>query len=54
MAEKLRVTNCIADCIRLAIPQATEWQRIGNQIDTAMIFSRSDFVNMQGDGGAVG
>jgi len=24
---------------RLAIPQATEWQRIGNQINAAMIFA---------------
>jgi hypothetical protein len=29
-AKKLRVADCIADCIRLAIPQATEWQRIGD------------------------
>jgi len=21
------------DCVRLAVPQATEWQRIGDQID---------------------
>jgi hypothetical protein len=28
----LRVANRIADCIRLAVPQATEWQRIGNEI----------------------
>jgi hypothetical protein len=28
----------------LAVPQPTEWQRIGNQIDAAMIFARSDFV----------
>jgi hypothetical protein len=26
--------------------QATEWQRVGNQIDTAMIFARADFVNV--------
>ena len=29
-AEKLRVADCVADCIRLSVPQATEWQRIGN------------------------
>ena len=28
---------------RLAIPQPTEWQRIGNQIDAAMIFGRTQF-----------
>jgi hypothetical protein len=27
------------------IPQS-EWQRIGNQIDAAMIFARADFVNV--------
>ena len=42
----MKVPNdCIADRIRLAVPQATEWQRIGNQIDAAMIFARADFVN---------
>ncbi len=28
------------------VPQPTEWQHIGNQIDAAMIFARSDFVGM--------
>jgi hypothetical protein len=28
------------------MPQATEWQRIGNQIDAAMIFAGPDFVNV--------
>src|SRR6266481_1560899 len=36
----------VADCVGFAIPQATEWQRIGNQIDAAMIFSRADFVSV--------
>src|SRR5262249_49499775 len=26
--------------------QPTEWQRIGNQINAAMIFARADFVNV--------
>jgi hypothetical protein len=26
-------------------PQPTEWQRVRNQIDAAMIFARADFVN---------
>jgi hypothetical protein len=30
------VPDCVADCIRFAVPQATEWQGIGNQIDAAM------------------
>jgi hypothetical protein len=29
-AAKLCVADCIAGCVRLAAPQATEWQRIGN------------------------
>jgi hypothetical protein len=32
----LRVVDCVADCVRLAIPQATEWQRIGDEIDAAL------------------
>jgi hypothetical protein len=42
----LRVANCIADCVWLAIPQATEWQRIGNESDAAFIFARADFVKV--------
>jgi hypothetical protein len=42
----LRVSDCIADCIWLSVPQTTERQRIGNQIDAAMIFARADFVNV--------
>jgi hypothetical protein len=36
----------VADCIGFAVPQATEWQRIGNQIDAAMIFAGADFVKV--------
>jgi len=37
----------VADCIILGvIPQPTEWQRIGNQINAAMIVARTDFVNV--------
>jgi hypothetical protein len=32
--------------IRLGIPQPTEWELIANQIDAAMIFTGSDFVNV--------
>jgi len=28
------------------IPQPTEWQRIGDQINAASIFARADFVNV--------
>ena len=33
----------VSDCVWLAIPQATERQRIGNQIDAAFIFARANF-----------
>ena len=42
----LSVSDCIRDCVWLAIPQAPEWQRIGNQIDAASIFARAHFVNV--------
>jgi hypothetical protein len=45
-AVKLGVIDCIAQCIRLAIPQPIEWQRIGNEIDAAFVFARPDFVNV--------
>jgi hypothetical protein len=41
-----RVSYGMVDRIRLAVPQATEWQRIGNQIKAAMIFARADFVDV--------
>ena len=34
----------LSDCIRPLIPQVTEWKHIGNQIDAAMNFARTDFV----------
>jgi hypothetical protein len=33
----LHISDCIHDGIRPAVPQPTEGQRIGNQIDAAMI-----------------
>ena len=33
------------NCVWLAVA-LTEWQRIGNQIDAAMIFARSNLVNV--------
>ena len=39
-----RVPDCIAGCVWLAVPQPTEWQQIGAQIDAAFIFARADFV----------
>jgi hypothetical protein len=45
-AVKRCVTDCVADCVRFAIPQATERQRIGDQINAAMIFAWSHFVKL--------
>ncbi len=42
----LGVVDCIADCVWLAIPQATEWQRIGDEINAAFVTTRSDFVKV--------
>ena len=42
----LCVVNCIRDCVWLTIPQATEWQRIGDEIKAAVVFTRADFVNV--------
>jgi hypothetical protein len=43
---KLRIADCVAGCVWFAVPQSTEWQRIGNQINAAMIFAWADFVNV--------
>jgi hypothetical protein len=32
--------------IWLAIPQPTEWQRVTDQIDAAIIFARADFLGV--------
>ena len=45
-AAVLGIADCIPDCVRFAIPQATEWQSIENQLDAAMIFARADFINV--------
>jgi hypothetical protein len=42
-AAMLRVPDCV---IRFGVPEPTEWQRIGNQIEAAMIFAGPDFVNV--------
>jgi hypothetical protein len=42
----LGIADCIAYGIRPVMPQATERQRIGNQIDSATVFARADFVNV--------
>ena len=42
-AIKLRVANRV---IRLGVPQPTEWQGFGNQIDAAFVFARAYLVNV--------
>ena len=41
------VADCIAGSVRSVIPEPTERQRIGNQIDATMIFARADFVHVR-------
>src|SRR3954463_8649274 len=45
-AEKLRITYRVAGPVRLAIPESTEGQHIGNEIGAAFIFAWSDFVKV--------
>src|SRR5439155_18000072 len=45
-AEKFCITNRVADCVRLAVPEATEWQRIGNQINAPLVTSGLHFVHL--------
>jgi hypothetical protein len=36
----------VADRVWFTVPQPTKWQRIGNQINAAMIFAGPEFVNV--------
>jgi hypothetical protein len=45
--EKLCVTDCVTDRILLAVPRATEWQRVENQINAALIVARAYFVSVR-------
>jgi len=47
----LGISDCVRHGIRLAIPQPTEWQNIGNLIDAAMIFARPDLIDVRVDPG---
>jgi len=40
---ELRISNRV---LRLGVPKTAEWQRIGNEIKAAMIFTGADFVNV--------
>src|SRR5262245_45597872 len=42
-----RVTDRVACRIRSAIQEPTEWQHFGDEIGTATIFARADFVNVR-------
>jgi hypothetical protein len=37
--------------IRFGVPEATEWQRIGNKIKAAFIFAGTYIVDMHGNAG---
>jgi hypothetical protein len=40
------VVHRLADCVRgVSLPRPTKWQRVADEIDAAIIFARSDFVN---------
>ena len=43
---KLYRVDCVADCASFSVPQPGEWERIGNQIDAAMIFAQANLVNV--------
>jgi hypothetical protein len=39
------VANCVADGSRPVVPQLAKWQRVGDQVNSSPILSRSDFVS---------
>jgi len=41
------VADCVAGSVRSVIPQPTERQRIGNQVDAAFIAALPDFVKVR-------
>jgi len=40
------VADCVAHRVGLAVPQPTEWQHIGNEINAAFIFARANVVSV--------
>jgi hypothetical protein len=44
--EKLRVNDCVAVRVRLAIPQPTEWQRIGDEMNNGRIIRHPAIKNL--------
>ena len=43
-AAMTRIADRIRDGVRFAIPQPTEWQHIGDEIETPFIFARANCV----------
>jgi hypothetical protein len=39
-AVKLRVADCVADCVWVAVLPAIKWQHVGNQIKAALVAAR--------------
>src|SRR5262249_24161259 len=44
---KLSIFDCVADSVWLTVPQPTERQHVGNQINAATIFARAEFVDVR-------
>ena len=44
----LRVSVCVADRVWPGVPESTEWQSIGDEIDAAFTFARADFGSVLG------
>jgi hypothetical protein len=42
----LGVSDCIANRIRLAVPPATEWRGIADEIDVSFVLAWVDFLNV--------
>ena len=45
-AEMLRVSDCVGDGVRIAIPQPTEWQRIGNEIEAYLLADLAQVISV--------
>ena len=43
-----KASDCVADCVWLAVPKTTKRQRVGSQIDAAMIFAWVRFAPAHG------
>ena len=50
----LCVVDCVLGCVWIGVPQATEWQRIGDEIKPALSFARAYFVKVPRSGRGFG